>query len=115
VANSVAGTIGKYTTSGSVVNASLVSGLDAPHGVAVSGSDLYFVSTVSSTHTVGEYDAGTGAAIDATLISGLTDQNGGLAISPIPEAGTYAAILGFAALGYAMIRRRGGSSTLRLA
>ena len=35
------GTIGEYTTSGAVVNASLVSGLNDPTGIAVSGSDLF--------------------------------------------------------------------------
>jgi hypothetical protein len=34
-------TIGEYTTDGATVNASLVSGLDAPMGIAVLGSDLF--------------------------------------------------------------------------
>ena len=35
VANSGAGTIGEYTTSGATVNASLISGLDTPLFIAV--------------------------------------------------------------------------------
>ena len=35
------GTIGEYTTSGATVNAALISGLNDPHGIAVSGSDLF--------------------------------------------------------------------------
>ena len=34
-------TIGEYTTSGTTVNASLISGLSSPEGIAVSGSDLF--------------------------------------------------------------------------
>ena len=37
----VDGTIGEYTTSGATVNASLVSGLNYPYGIAVSGSNLF--------------------------------------------------------------------------
>ena len=33
--------IGEYTTSGATVNASLISGLNNPQGIAVSGSDLF--------------------------------------------------------------------------
>jgi hypothetical protein len=35
------GSIGEYTTSGTIVNASLVSGLNIPSGIAVSGSDIF--------------------------------------------------------------------------
>ena len=38
VTNSGNGTIGKYTTSGGTVNASLVSGLNQPYGIAISPS-----------------------------------------------------------------------------
>ena len=34
------GTIGKYTTSGATVNPALITGLDRPQGIAISGSDL---------------------------------------------------------------------------
>ena len=39
------GTIGEYTTSGAVVNASLVSGLNYPFGIAVSGSNLFVANS----------------------------------------------------------------------
>jgi hypothetical protein len=35
------GTIGEYTTSGATVNASLISGLTSPYGIAVSGANLF--------------------------------------------------------------------------
>ena len=41
VTNQVTGTIGEYSISGGTVNASLVSGLNNPAGIAVSGSDLF--------------------------------------------------------------------------
>jgi uncharacterized protein YjiK len=45
VTNSASGKIGEYTTSGAVVNASLVSGLNGPTGNAVSGSNIYVTSS----------------------------------------------------------------------
>ena len=42
-------TIGEYTTSGAIVNASLVSGLNYPEGIAVSGSNL-FVTNCGNRH-----------------------------------------------------------------
>ena len=68
--NAGRGTIGEYTTSGATLNASLVSGLSNPNGLAVSGSDLFVVNTGSG--TVGEYTT-SGATINASLISGLTN------------------------------------------
>jgi hypothetical protein len=35
VVSAVKGTVGEYTTSGGMVNASLISGLVAPHGIAI--------------------------------------------------------------------------------
>jgi hypothetical protein len=75
VVNNGRGTIGEYTTSGATVNASLVSDLGAgdPIGIAVSadGSDLFVVN--NSRGSIGEYNAVTGAAINASLVSGLAD------------------------------------------
>ena len=53
-------------------NASLVSGLNSPVGVAVSGGNLW----VTNQGTVGEYDATTGATINASLVSGLNGPYG---------------------------------------
>jgi hypothetical protein len=53
---------------GTMVNASLITGLNEPSGIAVSGSNL-FVANIS-TGTVGEYTTG-GAMVNPSLITGL--------------------------------------------
>src|SRR5580700_1932988 len=53
-ANNNDGTIGAYTTSGATVNAALISGLRAPSGIALWGSDLFVVNGVLN-GTIGEY------------------------------------------------------------
>ena len=71
-------TIGVYNAStGAVVNASLVSGLN-PSGIAVSGSNLFV--TNPATGKIGEYNASTGAVVNAALVSGLNDP-WGIAVS----------------------------------
>lgn len=56
-------------TTGALINATLVTGLVAPKGIAVSGGILYVGNTFSK--TVGEYNAATGAPIHASLIRSL--------------------------------------------
>ncbi len=73
VANQGNGTIGKYTTSGGTVNASLVSGLSGPAYLALSGSNLFVGNQDSG--AVGEYTT-SGGTINATLLSGLNDPLG---------------------------------------
>lgn len=68
VGNYYSGTIGKYTASGATVNASLISGV-YPGGIAISGTTLYVANCY--TGTIGKYDATTGAALNASLVSGL--------------------------------------------
>jgi hypothetical protein len=68
VANLENTTIGEYTDSGSTVNASLFSGLDAPTGVAISGNEL-FVATFAG-DTINEYTTN-GSTVGAPLITGL--------------------------------------------
>jgi hypothetical protein len=79
VADGPAGYVREYSTSGTEVNSSLVSGLSWPEGLALDGQGHFFVvaSGVSGTvtGTVGEY-ATSGAAINATLISGLSSPFG---------------------------------------
>jgi hypothetical protein len=80
VSNSSTGTIGEYTTSGATVNASLISGLNAPAGIAVSGSNLFIANfasgiTPADNGTVGEYTT-SGATVNASLISGLNGPTG---------------------------------------
>src|SRR5262245_44240438 len=62
------GTISEYTTSGAPVNPALISGLSAPRGIAVSGSDLFVANF--NTGTIGAYTA-SGATVNPALISGL--------------------------------------------
>ena len=65
--------IAEYTTSGATVNASLVTGLNAPSGIAVSGSDLFVVNNGSGgPGSVGEYTT-SGATVNASLVSGLDE------------------------------------------
>lgn len=74
VANFGANTIGEYTNTGAKVNASLVSGLNSPNGLALSGPDLFVANSGSGTaadRTIGKYTA-SGTTENATLISGLS-------------------------------------------
>ena len=75
------GTIGKYTTSGATVSPSpLVSGLNNPYGVAVSGTDLFVAmdgNGGSSSGSVGAFNTVSGAAISLpTSIAGLYNPTG---------------------------------------
>ena len=106
VANVASGTIGEYTTSGATVNASLVSGLTNPAGIAVSGSDLFVVNQGSG--TIGEYTT-TGVTVNASLVSGL-DNPSGIAISEpvssVPDAGSTLGLMFLSLAGLAALRRR---------
>ena len=68
------GKIGAYTTSGAVVNASLVSGLSQPVGIAVSGSNIYVTEKFNG--TIGSYNTTSGAVVNANLVSGLNNPFG---------------------------------------
>ena len=52
------------------MNASLVSGLNDPYGIAVSGSNLFVAN--DGTGTIGEYTT-SGAVVNASLVSGLSE------------------------------------------
>ncbi len=70
--------IGEYTKSGITVNASLVTGLDDPEGIAISGENLFVVNQGGDSGNMGnvaEYNATTGATINAALIGGLKGPN----------------------------------------
>jgi hypothetical protein len=68
VVNSGSGTIGEYADSGATLNASLITGLNSPNGIALSGSDLFVAN--SGDGTIGEYTT-SGATVNASLLSGL--------------------------------------------
>jgi streptogramin lyase len=85
VANSSAGTIGKYDLDGTPVNPAFITGLSNPLDLAEFGGNLYVVN--NGTNSIGEYDAATGATINSALITGLNDPQG-IAIVPEPTAWT---------------------------
>ena len=64
VANSGNGTVGEYSFSGAPINASLISGLNDPEGIAISGDDLFVVSH----NVIGEYTT-SGTPVNPTLIT----------------------------------------------
>ena len=73
VVNGGNNTIGEYTIAGSTVHASLISGVDDPEGIAISGNDLFVLNYGDG--TVGEYTT-SGATVNASLISGLSSPGG---------------------------------------
>ena len=64
VANQASGTIGEYTLSGQTINASFITGLSAPTGMAVSGGYLY---VAQENGTICKYTT-SGTLVNATLI-----------------------------------------------
>ena len=71
VTSELNGTIGVYNaTNGTAVNASLVSGLAGPDGIAISGSNIYVANHYAG--TIGVYNATSGTAANASLVSGLS-------------------------------------------
>src|SRR5436190_2690707 len=73
-ANNINGTVGKYSLDGTAINAALITGLNRPQDIVLSG-DTLFVSDINTggptDGVVGKYDATTGAAIDASFLTGL--------------------------------------------
>jgi hypothetical protein len=81
---SVGGTVGEYdAVTGAAINASFITGLSFPNGLAVAGNTLFMTiygypgyggphGTGTLTGLVGEYDATTGAPINANLVTGLS-------------------------------------------
>jgi len=69
VANDGNNTVGEYdATTGATINASFITGLNFPIGLALSGNILF---VGNSGGTVGEYNATTGAAINASFVTGV--------------------------------------------
>jgi hypothetical protein len=105
VANAGNGTIGEYTTAGAPVNPGLITGLNSPSGIAVSGSDLFVTNSAGAASTIGEYTTA-GATVNPALISGLTDPAGIAVLSTVPEPSSLTlTLLGLVAGG--LVFRRG--------
>ena len=85
-------------SSGTLEDPSFISGIGIPDQLVVSGSDLYLISTTSTsipgTSTIGQYMT-SGDTLDASLITltgiGLAT---GLAIEDVPEPSSWAMMLG---------------------
>src|SRR3982750_2978039 len=77
VVNQDLGTIGEYTTGGTIINSAVISGLFSPEGIAFSGGNLFVANFGNG--TIGEFTTA-GAVVNHTLISGL-NQPVGIAIS----------------------------------
>jgi hypothetical protein len=74
VANTGAGTVVGYPTAGAVPNVIPVEPpFNNPTGLALSGNTLFVASGGAVNGKVGEYNVTTGAAINASLITGLND------------------------------------------
>ena len=70
VANGGSDTIGEYdATTGAPINPALISGLNGPLDVALSGGNLFVTNFLAG--TIGEYNATTGAPRNSALVSGL--------------------------------------------
>jgi len=80
VSNAGNGTISEYSTSLATVNTALVSGLNNPGSIAVSGSDLFVLTSAPGGGSqISEYTT-SGATVNTALVSGLSFA-GGLAVS----------------------------------
>jgi streptogramin lyase len=65
------GKVGEYdTATGAAINASLIAGLIAPTGIAISGSHLFVANSGSG--TIGEYNLD-GSVVNAALVTGLSN------------------------------------------
>jgi len=76
-----ANTVGKFSTSGKVINSSLITGLGRPESIAADGHGHIFIVN-NSAGTVGEYTTD-GGVVNASLISGLSAP-WGIAVDPDP-------------------------------
>ena len=73
VANIDTNSIGQYTNSGATINASLITGLNHPGGIAVSGGDLFVTNYLGG--TISEYTTA-GVPVNTHLLSGLANPSG---------------------------------------
>ena len=117
-------------TTGTLLNQNFITGLFGAYGLAVVGGDLFVVSDGIYEHsvliagaTIGEYDATTGVAINATLIYepnpnpgtagfiGLSDPRGIAVVEPVssssvPDTAGTLGLLGLSMGGLVLLRRQ---------
>ena len=69
------GVVSEYSTTGAVINANLITGLEDVTGLALSSNTLFvtYLPGPNFIGTVGKYDATTGGAINPTFITGLSN------------------------------------------
>ena len=75
------GLIGEYTLSGATVNAGLVTRMPFPWAVAISGGNLFVTQAGGLPGTIGEYNATSGATVNAALLSNATNPTSDIAAS----------------------------------
>ena len=114
VTNDANGTVGEYTTSGTPINTSLISGLTAPGALAISGSDL-FVDTLGGGGgyyypVIGEYTT-SGTPINTSLISEPGGPNGDMGIAVVVPEPSALALLAAAGLILGIRPRRNSART----
>jgi hypothetical protein len=81
VSSMVSGKIGAYGLDGTVINASLISGLNQPFGVAVSGANLLVANySEGNGSTISEYTT-TGTLVNASFLKGVSMAPSGIAVS----------------------------------
>lgn len=100
--NGLEGSVSEYSaTTGAVINASFISNLSYPGGLAISGDQLF----VTQNGKVSEFDANTGASINPDFVPGMASPVS-LAASPavVPEPGS--GLLLTLGLGAFLSRRR---------
>jgi len=107
VTNSNTGTILEYTTAGTLLNASFITGVGPGvlFDMAVSNGDLFVSQGAGSSLPIGEYNAVTGATINANLIPNL-QHPAGFVVIPTPEPSGLV-LLACGAAGLALWAQRG--------
>ena len=108
VSNAGSGTVSEYNAAtGALLNASIVSGLSTPRGLAISGNTLY-VAYGNASNGVADYTLNlannSASVITTSFVAGYSIN--GLAISEVPEPATcLAGGLVSMAAGFAMLKR----------
>ena len=74
------GSVGEYDAAGHAINASFITGLTDPNGLALSGDNLKLFVAITGTNTVAEYDATMGT-FNTNLITPGLNEPVGLALS----------------------------------